>query len=220
MATSTASARTWLPIASLATRRAATSGTPAPTSVPSMRQKRTRANRETAWPKTGKRSVACSRTRRPSSLASTRRSPNTARATTITKTNQYCTSRWLAPTMALVNAGSEPPKSANIVENRGMKNVSRNTRTPPASTARIIGYSIADVTLFLRSCSRERNVAICSSTTIDESRRFRRPAPSRRRRARTLAGAGSGHPPGTCRRPPDRARSPRAWRSPASRLRG
>ena len=43
MAWSTVSARVWLPIASRATLSDATSGTPAPTSVPSIRQKRTRA---------------------------------------------------------------------------------------------------------------------------------------------------------------------------------
>ena len=71
----------------------------------------------------------------------------------------------LAATIAFVSAGSEPPNSANIGENRGMKYVSRNTRIPVASTDRIAGYSIAEVTLSLRSCSRARNVAICSSTT-------------------------------------------------------
>ena len=43
MACSTVSASVWLPIASRATLSDATSGTPAPTSVPSMRAKRTRA---------------------------------------------------------------------------------------------------------------------------------------------------------------------------------
>ncbi len=46
-----------------------------------------------------------------------------------------------------------------------MKYTSRNTRMPVASTERITGYSIAEVTLFLSSCSWARNVAIWSSTT-------------------------------------------------------
>ena len=70
-----------------------------------------------------------------------RRIPKTARATPSAQTNQYCTRRWLADTIAWVSAGSDPPNSANICENRGMKYVSRNTRTLLASTDRITGYT-------------------------------------------------------------------------------
>ena len=53
IACSTVSASVWLPIASRATRSDATSGTPAPTSVPSIRQNRTSANRAMTRPSTG-----------------------------------------------------------------------------------------------------------------------------------------------------------------------
>ena len=63
---------------SRATRSDATSGTPAPTSVPSIRQKRTSENRAVTVPSSGVRSMARSRNRRPDSLASAFRAKTTA----------------------------------------------------------------------------------------------------------------------------------------------
>ena len=60
-------------MASRATRSAATSGTPEPSSVPSMRQKRTTANIETTPPRPGVLNISHSTARRPASEASARR---------------------------------------------------------------------------------------------------------------------------------------------------
>ncbi len=72
MALLTVSARTWLPIASFATRNEAIRGTPAPMSVPNIRQNRTSANRAMPVPNNGKRSTSVATVRRPSSLLSMR----------------------------------------------------------------------------------------------------------------------------------------------------
>ena len=61
----TASTRIWLPMERRATLSDWTSGTPAPSSVPSMRQKRAMANCATNGPTSGERRTKPSQTRRP-----------------------------------------------------------------------------------------------------------------------------------------------------------
>ena len=117
-----------------------TSDTPAPTSVPNMRVKRTSAKWATTCPSRGVPSIATSIRRLPSLVCRAWRAAITATTAAAATASPHLlattSEQWM---MNTVSPGRLAPNWLNTPVNRGMKNVIRNASTPTARHASTIG---------------------------------------------------------------------------------